>query len=269
MTYRRVETRIWNDERFMSLPDDGQLVFLMLLTHPHMTSVGAMRATLPGLAAEKGWPLERFRNGFERVSKGGMAEFDEKAGLVALPNFLKHNPPSNPNMVKGWLFALDLLPECSLKQTVINRCLNSIETVEAWVSKGLAEPFRNREREREREQEQKKTPIPPALQATAKPTASTEADGGKRRTKLELTDLPEKWRVHAVEKGVDPDAEWAKFRDHHTAQGSTMADWAAAWRTWCGRALEFKQPRGAGAQRALEAGNDARTAGWKPPEDRA
>lgn len=27
--------------------------------------------------------------------------------------------------------------------------------------------------------------------------------------------------------------EWEHFEDYHRAHGSLMADWPAAWRTWC------------------------------------
>ena len=59
--YRKIETRIWNDQKFNELSDDGKLLLLMLLTHPHLTSIGAMRATLPGLASELHWSLERLQ----------------------------------------------------------------------------------------------------------------------------------------------------------------------------------------------------------------
>ena len=42
-----------------------------------------------------------------------------------------------------------------------------------------------------------------------------------------------------MQAGLDADAEIAKFRDHHAAKGSLMADWDAAWRTWVGNAVQF------------------------------
>ena len=35
------------------------------------------------------------------------------------------------------------------------------------------------------------------------------------------------------------EAEWSQFKDYHRAKGSTMADWLAAWRTWCRNSLKF------------------------------
>lgn len=40
----------------------------------------------------------------------------------------------------------------------------------------------------------------------------------------------------AVAKGLDVQREFDRFCDWHTAKGSTMADWQAAWRTWVGNA---------------------------------
>ena len=69
--YRKVDPRIWNDAKFRDLSDNGKLVFFFLLTHPNMTSLGAMRHTIPGLAAELGWDVEvfgkAFQEPFERV----------------------------------------------------------------------------------------------------------------------------------------------------------------------------------------------------------
>ena len=47
--------------------------------------------------------------------------------------------------------------------------------------------------------------------------------------------------------GLDVQAELQRFVDHHTAAGSLMADWQAAWRTWIGKAVEFGRGRRNGA----------------------
>ena len=57
--YRKVEVRIWNDEKFRRLSDDGKLLFFALLTHPNLTGIGAMKASRSGLAEELGWTPER------------------------------------------------------------------------------------------------------------------------------------------------------------------------------------------------------------------
>jgi hypothetical protein len=124
--YGKVSTQVWNDAKFRDLSDDAQLVWFMLLTHPWQTSVGAFRATLPGLAAEKGWSTGRFEAAFDEIRGAGMAEVDREASLVALPNFMRHNMPENPNVVKGYAKALDLLPECSLRRAHVERSISAI-----------------------------------------------------------------------------------------------------------------------------------------------
>lgn len=43
----------------------------------------------------------------------------------------------------------------------------------------------------------------------------------------------------------DPERELQQFRDHHTAKGSVMKDWQAAFRTWLSNAVKY-QERGNG-----------------------
>jgi len=139
--YRRVDTRIWNDEKFAALSDRGKLAFLFLLTHPHMTSLGAMRATLPGLAAELGWDTHTFSDAFAELVEGGMVRYYHQASLVWLPNFLRYNLPENPNVVKSWGKVLDLIPECAGKRELLATVRATIETLGQAFAKALPEPF--------------------------------------------------------------------------------------------------------------------------------
>jgi hypothetical protein len=121
--YRKIDVRIWNDEKFRSLSDRGKLAFFFLLTHPHLTSLGAMRATVSGLAEELHWTVDVMRDAMRHAMSLGLIELDEKACYVGLKNFLRYNEPEGPNsVVKGWLNALEMLPECSLKASLIYRC---------------------------------------------------------------------------------------------------------------------------------------------------
>ena len=49
MKYRKISPCIWNDAKVRELSDKGKLALLFLLTHPHMTPLGAIRANAPGL----------------------------------------------------------------------------------------------------------------------------------------------------------------------------------------------------------------------------
>lgn len=123
------------------MSDKAKLLFFMLLTHPQLTSLGAMRATIPGLAAEMGWTTEAFREAFGEAFAKAMVEHDERACLIALPNFLKYNPPESPNVVKAWVSALDLLPECDLKNKVIQRAKDYAEGMTEAFGKAFREAF--------------------------------------------------------------------------------------------------------------------------------
>ena len=173
MKYRKVSTAIWIDERFHAFTDDGKLAFLALLTHPAMTAVGAMRASVPGLAAELGWTAKRLDRALAPALAHGMVEINRAVSYVCLPNFLKHNRPENPNVAQGWAAALELVPECSQKAVLVERCRTVLATLserftEAF-AKGLAEPSRKPEPEQEPDTGTGagRSPLPPLTDAGA------------------------------------------------------------------------------------------------------
>ena len=100
--YSKVAPRIWNDEKFSNLSHTAQLVLFFILTNPNQTMLGAMRATIPGMAAEMKMEPNRFALAFREVLSKGLAEHDEKWSFVSLPNFLKYNEPQSLNVVRAW-----------------------------------------------------------------------------------------------------------------------------------------------------------------------
>lgn len=217
--YRKVDPRVWNDEKFSTLSERSKLVFLFVLTHPHMTSLGAMRATIPGMAAELQMDLKAFREAFGEVFRKALVEHDEIASYVGLPNFLKYNGPESPNVVKSWTSALDLIPECRHKYMLMQRVKGFAEGLGEGFREALPEAFRKGmpNQEQEQEQEQKQNTNKCVSTKFVPPTAV------------------EVWAYcHDRKNGIDGE----QFVDYYAARGwkmtngKLMVDWKAAVRTW-------------------------------------
>lgn len=157
--YRKIDTRTWNDQKFNELSDDAKLIFFLLMTHPYLTPLGAMRATIAGLASELGWSIEKFTQGFDECISKGMVKSDNAASFISLPNFLKYNKPESPNVVQSWQQYLDLLPECSLKNDLIQTIENFVSSLSSPFQEALPKVFSkaiaNQEQEQKHKQEKK------------------------------------------------------------------------------------------------------------------
>jgi hypothetical protein len=181
--YRKIDPRIWNDEKFRALSDRGKLAFIFVLTHPAMTCVGAMRGTVNGLAAELGWKPTAMREAIGETVRAGMIELNTEAAYIGVPRFLRYNEPEGPNSVtKAWVNAIDLIPECHEKRVLLERCraylrarspgFNSKINGPIWrllgdakldgirdaIAEGKSEPCSIQEQEQEQEQEVEREP---------------------------------------------------------------------------------------------------------------
>jgi hypothetical protein len=113
--YRRLNTSIWNDPVFNELSRDAQLVFLFISTHQHLTSLGAMRGSIPGLAAELTFKLSEFEFALIELQVQGLVQVDAKAPFIWLPHFLKYHPPTSQSVIQSWEAVLLSLPDCPTK----------------------------------------------------------------------------------------------------------------------------------------------------------
>jgi hypothetical protein len=118
--YRRVSTRMHNDERYRELSDpkpNGKSLWGYLLFGPRTVTIpGLIPAGLAAIAEDLRWPLTGTRRAWEEITAKGMAYADWHAPLIWLPNAPKHNPPQSLNVVKAWRRSYDDdIPPCALK----------------------------------------------------------------------------------------------------------------------------------------------------------
>lgn len=86
-------------------------------------------------------------------------------------------------------------------------------------------------------------PSPPAKTATGKPAAHSRA---KPRSAIPKDWLPNEADDDYACERLDPNVVgdvYETFHNHHTAKGTLMADWSAAWRTWVNNEVKFRLER--------------------------
>lgn len=143
--YRRVEVRLFGDERFRALgplKPSGQALWLYLLLGPCTTNVpGIIVAGEAALAEALGWTRAALRACWAEIAAQGMAEADWSARLIWLPNGVKYNAPANPNVVKSWRPTLAEVPECGLKRKAIDSLIRFLQPFGEPFAQPLRESF--------------------------------------------------------------------------------------------------------------------------------
>lgn len=220
--YRKVDVRIWNDEKFATLSDRGKLAFLFVLTHPNLTALGAMRATNAGMAAELKWPEEAFREGFGEVLSKGIAKQDEQASFVWLVNFLRYNRPESPNVVKAWVGAIDLIPECQLKVAMLQRTAEFASGLGEAFMKALPKAFLEALPKGMPNQKQKQKQKQEHQQEQEPPRASCGAPNTECQAKSLADDDPVVMNIPIVGCGPGKRKEWSLLQSKIIEYGESF-----------------------------------------------
>jgi len=152
--YRKIDPRIWKDEKFINLSEKEKLICIYCLT-AQSNRIGIFNFS-PAMAAEDlGISLQTFREGFVKVCETFGWRYDEHFRVLYIPKWFKYNKPENPNVLKGNLKDLHELPKSPLIQEFINNTAylpeTFIETFREGLGKGLGKPSRKQEQEQEQE----------------------------------------------------------------------------------------------------------------------
>lgn len=113
--YRKVYIRIWRDDDFRGLSEEGKLLFFYLLTCPHGHLSGIFVMPVGYAMEDLGWDAAEIRAPWNEIERNEMILYDHRAKVLLLPNFLKYNPFENRNTVINAVRNVEQLPETHLK----------------------------------------------------------------------------------------------------------------------------------------------------------
>lgn len=140
MAYRTIDPRMWSDDKFRRLSDDGKMLFVYLVTCPHCRIGGIYLLDKLYAMADLGWSEKRLEKAFPELTISGMALYDEENRVILLPNFLKYDKAENPNQVKAIISNLESLPYSLLT----DKFLGLLEQLTKPFAKPFIEQFRKR-----------------------------------------------------------------------------------------------------------------------------
>ena len=149
--YRKIDTKIWTDDKVRSLTDNGRLLWFCLLTNPRTTLIpGLMCITKADLMLFLAWKRRKLCKILQEIEQIGLAIYNEKAGVLFIPNAIRYNKPSNPNQIVSWIRALDDIPDCELKE----KAIDVLEPFAKRFGKQIRNGYRNKPRNGYRNQDQ-------------------------------------------------------------------------------------------------------------------
>lgn len=128
MRYQKIESKIWNDEKFTRLTPMQQRLFFYILTCPHGNLIGLF-------VLKKGYICEDLKclpkdldKDLTSLCESKLIYFDNTTQVVWIKNFLKHNPITNPNQRKAAVKMIMDLPNTFLLQQflVLNKELAEV-----------------------------------------------------------------------------------------------------------------------------------------------
>lgn len=146
--YGKIETGYWQNPKVRKMGDAARTMLLYLLTCPHGNSAGCFILPLAYMSHDLTWDMDRVTQTVSELLQNGFIRVDDNTNMILITGWWGHNVIENRNVAKNVCAAIQALPNCQLKQEVIDNLLSLPhlhETVTQTVSELLDKPFRNPE----------------------------------------------------------------------------------------------------------------------------
>lgn len=99
--YSKIDEQFWKDEKIQELSVHGRYLMLYFLTCPHRNMLGCFMLPKAYVAEDVQLSPRQVSRGLNECIDLGLLEYDEKAKVIFIRNFLKYSRIENPNQAEG------------------------------------------------------------------------------------------------------------------------------------------------------------------------
>lgn len=110
MTYQKVQTNFWINNKVRSWDFKTRMIALYLLTNQHRISEGLYRLPLSYIAEDLQLKVKDIKKAIERLSRDQFIKYDRDNSMILIINALKYQPLQNINHIKAAVNKLAALP---------------------------------------------------------------------------------------------------------------------------------------------------------------
>jgi hypothetical protein len=139
MSYGKVHSSFWTDEKVLGLSDQGKLLALYLVSGPHRNAIGCARIPSQYIAADLGWPMQGVSKALRELAEMGFITRDEKSGWTLINNMLKYDPVRGDKAAIGAVRIAKTVPRTGEVYAALYQRLKPILDAELKVYSGVAE----------------------------------------------------------------------------------------------------------------------------------
>ena len=114
--FTMVSPKIWHSNRYKSLSEQSRLLFLYLLTNPHVTSIGCYRLPAGYACTDLQWEPTVLRSKLDELKSHGMIIEDPETETIWIDQWNQFSPLKGEKSIKGAQKKLDALPASDAKE---------------------------------------------------------------------------------------------------------------------------------------------------------
>lgn len=153
--YRKIDPRMWDDEKFEEMEPMHKLVAINALTS-QSNRIGIFKFSPAKSAEQCGMSLDSYAIAIAKVSQTLKWGYDKARNVLFIPTWFKYNPPENPKHFNGCLGDLHDLPQTTLLNVFLSNvshvpphCLSVLEKLKD--SYAIAMPNQKQEQEQKQD----------------------------------------------------------------------------------------------------------------------
>ncbi len=181
--FRKVHTKIWEDDWFYSLPLDGKILFLYIITNRFASIAGIYKLPMRYITMETGISSDRVSELLTEFRKAGKAEYED--GIIWVKNMRRYQSSDSPKVQIAIDNDIYSIPNCPLKKRYLEYHMDTVSIEYPYSNDTVSPTETETETKTETKRVRRTSCVASAAQTPPPPSSSTKTQPKRSKPKPE------------------------------------------------------------------------------------